>query len=101
MSVTHHDVGAACACVTRHRPEPRELDHHHVWPVGWGGPEDGLKVWLCPTSHRNTHELLAAWRRYGGEPPWEPDGAFVGRKRFGPLVQMLAEEGYRQWASTR
>lgn len=30
-------------------------DQHHIIPVEFGGPEDGLTVPLCPTCHRNIH----------------------------------------------
>lgn len=30
-------------------------DKHHISPVEYGGPEDGLTVPLCPTCHRNIH----------------------------------------------
>lgn len=30
-------------------------DQHHIVPVEFGGPADGLTVPLCPTCHRNIH----------------------------------------------
>ena len=30
-------------------------DQHHIFPIEYGGPKDGLTVPLCPTDHRNVH----------------------------------------------
>ncbi len=35
-------------------------DQHHILPVEYGGPKDGLTVPLCPTCHRNVHREAAA-----------------------------------------
>lgn len=54
-----HDFGKKCICVADHNPEPLELERHHVWPLGMGGPDtEGNVVWLDPTAHMNVHELL-------------------------------------------
>lgn len=90
IAYTGHDAGEHCACVGNHNPNPMELHRHHVHPLGEGGPAtDDNVVWLCPTSHVNVHELLRAWIRFEGEPPWEI------RKHFGPYVRNMAAEGYR------
>lgn len=68
MTRMGHDDGAECVCISEHNPAPMELTHHHVWPLGMGGPDtpDNL-VWLCPTAHYNVHELLRWFIRYNGD----------------------------------
>lgn len=68
-----------------------ELNRHHILPLSEGGPDvpDNI-VWLCPTSHVNVHELLRAWVKYEGEPPWDI------RKHFSPYIREIAAEGYRR-----
>jgi len=54
-----HDAGAVCRCVSEHRPPVLEYERHHRLPKYLGGedvPEN--VVWVCPTTHTNTHELL-------------------------------------------
>ncbi len=42
-----------------HVPRCYDVDLHHVWPLGEGGPETPENtVRICPTGHRNVHELL-------------------------------------------
>ncbi len=54
-----HDDGASCGCVADHRPPVLEYQRHHILPLYLGGEDDpGNLVWLCPSSHANTHELL-------------------------------------------
>lgn len=90
IAYTGHDAGQYCLCVAEHRPSPQELHRHHIWPLGMGGPDtEENVVWLCPTSHTNVHELLRAWVKYEGEPPWEI------RRFFSPYIRDLAEQGYR------
>ena len=84
-----HDDGRICDCVRDHVPNPHELHRHHVWPLALGGPDaEWNLVWLCPTAHVNTHELLREWFRLGGEPPW------TVRQSFGVHVRALAKRGY-------
>ena len=35
-------------------------DQHHIVPVEYNGPKDGLTVPLCPTCHRNVHREATA-----------------------------------------
>lgn len=86
-----HDEGQSCVCVADHNPNPMELNRHHILPLGEGGlDEPDNVVWLCPTSHANVHELLRAYVKYEGSPPWD----IV--KHFGVYIRMLAKEGYRR-----
>ena len=87
-----HDDGQSCICVLFHNPNPMELHRHHIFPLGMGGtgtPDN--TVWLCPTSHANVHELLRAWVKYEGTPPWDI------RKKFGPYIRDMAAQGYTRW----
>ncbi len=54
-----HDEGQRCVCVTEHRPYPLELERHHVLPAALGGTSDAVNlVFICPTAHTSTHELM-------------------------------------------
>jgi hypothetical protein len=78
-----------CLCVADHQPEPQSLDRHHIWPLGMEGPDTpGNIVVICPTTHRNVHELLRAWVAWQGQPPWEI------RRHFSPYARQLAHQGY-------
>lgn len=91
MTYAGHDDGQHCHCVSDHNPNPMELNRHHIWPLYAGGPdEDWNIVWLCPTTHVNVHELLRAWEKYEGEPPWDI------RKHFSHYTRSLAEEGWNR-----
>lgn len=89
LPITGHDADQLCGCVSRHVPAPQELNRHHIHPLGEGGvdTEDNVE-WLCPTSHANVHELLRAWLKYEGEPPW------AIRKHFSPYIRELAARGF-------
>lgn len=66
-----HDVEQHCDCMATHAPAPLELEYHHIWPLGMGGPDVASnKVWLCPTAHTNVHELLRLILRSGGTLTW-------------------------------
>lgn len=89
-----HDDGQVCVCVSNHNPNPMELNRHHIHPIGFDPPGENAEhniVWLCPTAHANVHELLRAWVKYEGEPPWSI------RKHFSPYIRDVAEDGYRRW----
>lgn len=80
-----------CRCVAEHSPEPRELHTHHVLPLSWGGRrEPANEVLLCPTSHSNTHHLLDAYVRAGGDPGWPV------RRRYSRVVRSLAARAWTQ-----
>jgi len=54
-----HDPGASCLCTSDHRPPVLEYELHHIQPTYLAGPDvPENKVWICPTTHTNTHELL-------------------------------------------
>lgn len=84
-----HDHGRVCVCVADHRPRPDELHLHHIVPLYAGGPDaDANIVATCPTMHTNVHELLRAWERHSGEPPWSV------RRNYSAYCRDLAEQGW-------
>lgn len=92
-----HDTGAVCLCMSRHRPAPLELERHHIWPRGMGGPDVPSNLaWVCPTTHTNTHELLRVMVRRR---------ALVSLREFqdalaAPVSRYafdLAVDGFRRW----
>lgn len=91
-----HDPTVSCPCVGDHNPNPTTFDEHHIVPLAWDGPdEDSNLIILCPTTHRNVHLLLNAWKREGGEPAWK------FRQKFSPFVRELAERGWREWFASQ
>lgn len=78
-----------CVAHEFHSPRPQRLDDHHVFPISWGGPEDGETVGLCQTGHTNVHCLLAEYLSYGETPPWPI------RRSYGPGERNLAAEAWR------
>lgn len=61
-----------CQAHVRHTPASHINQHHHVWPLGDHGPDiPANRVVLCPTGHVNTHSLLDAYRKAGGDPGWQ------------------------------
>ncbi|QNN52488.1 HNH endonuclease signature motif containing protein [Nocardioides mesophilus] len=90
------DVGKVCVCRKPHAPEPLDLEYHHVWPKGMGGPDvPENAVFICPTTHTNTHELLRLIVRRAGKLSWAEVTALypvpVSRYAFD-----LAHLGYRR-----
>lgn len=89
-----HDEDAACACVQRHSPQPRELNRHHILPKYLGGTDQPENlVWLCPTTHVNTHELLTLMIKYGRLTAHECRTMFDGQP-VGELAYTLALRAY-------
>lgn len=91
-----HDAGRVCACVSEHRPGIDELDRHHVLPLAWGGPDTDANIeWLCPNGHRMVHDLLRAYQRSYGTPPWEV------RRAFSPYTRALAQRGWDAYVAAQ
>lgn len=91
-----HDTDHTCPCVTEHRPKAVELDLHHILPRYLGGrdaPENW--AWVCPNTHRATHELLRLYMQASGPPPGDVVNDFPSYARH------LAAEGYRLWRQTQ
>ena len=92
-----HDTDRSCACRAVHAPAPLELERHHVWPLGMGGPDaDSNIVWVCPTTHTNIHEILRLIVKRQGNLTWGDVLALydqpVSRYAF-----TVAHDGYRAW----
>lgn len=50
-----------CEVHGSHRPEVITVHHHHVLPLGMGGPDKPEnRIAVCPTGHYNIHAVLAA-----------------------------------------
>ncbi len=93
-----HDLGQTCLCQADHRPTPLELEAHHIWPKGMGGPDmESNRVWVCPTTHTNTHEILRHFMRAGPLTWGEVLAMYdVPVSRY---AYALAAEGYRRWVT--
>ncbi len=80
-----------CLCVGDHSPKPLDIEVHHIWPIGQGGPDvRGNRIPLCPTAHSSVHWLLREYKRHNGTPPWDD------RRRLNPYLRYLAAEGWRR-----
>ena len=93
MTIEHpetHTAGMACVCVADHNPEPRDLERHHIWPLGRGGPDVAVNVVaICPSTHTNSHILERAWFKASGSPSWEI------RRQFNFYTRELARRAYQ------
>lgn len=92
--IDHPDV--SCACVADHNPNEVQLHRHHIWPLGWSGPNqtDNI-VLLCPTTHANIHRLLREYAKAGGEPSWDI------RRWFGRYANEMAATGWAWYLAGR
>jgi hypothetical protein len=81
-------VSGQCEVHGSHRPEPITLHHHHIQPLGMGGPDVAAnRVLICPTGHYNVHAVMAA---------------LVFNKplpRASRTERQLALAGYRSWVA--
>lgn len=94
-----HDQGWTCHCRTEHRPAPLELERHHIWPLGLGGPDVAQNVaWICPTTHTNVHELLRWFIREERVVPFKTvtEAYDVEVNRY---AYDLAVEGYKRYVA--
>jgi hypothetical protein len=50
---------AKCVLHKVHLPNSLELQVHHEWPLGMGGPDiETNRRLVCPTGHRNVHAII-------------------------------------------
>ncbi len=78
-------MGRSCAVHVHRSLVPLEV--HHVWPLGYGGPDVAAnKVTLCSNGHSAVHDLLA--RMLKGSVPW------TVRRRYGWRTRRVAARGY-------
>lgn len=85
-----------CLCVAEHRPPTLELEWHHVWPLGEGGPDVAAnKLLLCPTTHGNVHVLFRRFKTLGRVATYSEISAWspfvVSRYAYG-----VAKTGYER-----
>lgn len=75
-----------CLCCTSHTPvvKENELEAHHVWPLGEGGPDvkENL-LWLCANTHNKVHNLWRIYKKLNGIVPW---GTLSGFTRYSRAV---------------
>ncbi len=78
-------MGTDCGVHTHREWVP--LEKHHVWPLGYGGPDTKEnKISLCANAHSAIHLLME--RMFRGPVPYEYS------KHFGTGVIVLAKRGY-------
>lgn len=94
-----HDTGQVCACVADHRPAVLELERHHRWPLYLGGPdtEDNI-VWVCPSTHASTHEVLRLMLKASRLLTYTEVAAASDRP-VPRYAYHLAARGYSDWAT--
>lgn len=91
-----HDDGQVCACVVDHRPKVVELDLHHILPLYLGGPDTPENtVWVCPNTHRATHELLRLYMKAGAPP------AQTVLDDYPRFARALASRGWLLWQAAQ
>lgn len=88
-------AAAPCTVHRYHSPHVAGCDVHHILPRSWGGPTVRSNlVTICPSGHRNIHELLAEYVRVKGTPPWDV------LEGWGPAERALAAKGWADWQAT-
>lgn len=54
-------MSGTCEIHGVHRPGVVTVNHHHILPLGMGGPDTkDNQVVICPTGHANVHAAMAA-----------------------------------------
>jgi len=82
-----HDADQVCPCTADHRPVVMENTEHHIRPLYLGGADSpDNRVFVCPTTHYNTHEIIR-FLILG-------QTTFPGASRY---ARDLAIEGVRRW----
>lgn len=80
-----------CEVHAGHTPRSHINEHHHVFPLGDGGPDIPANVIVtCATGHNSVHSLLDAYRKAGGDPGWDV------RRRYTPRERELALLGWQR-----
>lgn len=92
-----HDEDQTCLCCYEHRPGVMEFIEHHIVPSFMGGPDTPEnRIWICPNTHYNTHEILRLLVARVGLLTYEQAKALNAR----PVPRYafnLALEGYQEW----
>lgn len=92
-----HDAGKSCLCVADHRPPVLEYELHHIQPIYLDGldvPEN--KIWICPTTHTNIHELLRLMLG-AGHALYYYELKRIENRPVSYYAAALAREGYLRW----
>jgi hypothetical protein len=76
---------------------PARTVWHHIWPIGWGGPnldyDEPGGVWTCDNGHYTVHRILDWMRKH--DAPLTAVPPFVhSRKEL-----KTAREGYQKWVA--
>lgn len=96
-----HDSDASCGCVPAHRPPPLELHSHHIWPEYLGGPDTpNNRIWLCPTTHANVHELIRLML-LADRPLTESELEHAEPRPVSRYAARLARRGFTEYQSAR
>lgn len=84
------EAESPCPCPLIH-PPLLVLDRHHLWPLGWGGPDiaDNI-VPICPNAHRLAHTLLNRMKKAGSPL------SYAEARKYGLVVRSLAERGWKK-----
>ena len=82
-----YPAATGCEVGKYHFPRPARYVHHHVWPVGDGGPNEAEnRIESCDAHHYAIHELLDLYRK--GPVPWSV------RRHYSRGVQKYAALGW-------
>lgn len=72
-------------CTVHHHDDLVPIESHHVWPLGYHGPNTKAnQERVCANGHSSIHYLLEAMLK----------GRHVDLREFGPGVRRLAFAGY-------
>lgn len=75
------------------------MEKHHIWPLGMGGPDvPDNWVWVCPTTHTNTHEILREVCRRGGLLTWR-EATDLWTQPVSRYAFDLAHEGFHRFTT--
>lgn len=101
-----YDVAATCACVAEHRPAPLTFEWHHIRPLAMGGEDTkyGIHgrngIWLCPTAHTNTHEILRLMVAAQSLLTYGEVDASIARP-INRYAHLIAMHGYIRWRDNK
>lgn len=96
-----HDADVTCRCVAEHRPPVLEYERHHILPLYLGSSPTSETVWICPSGHASTHELLRAMLK-AGRTLTDHELQQLEPRSVSRYAADLAREGYRRFtAATR
>lgn len=91
LKVGSYGVQMGLPCAVHVHDSLVPIEHHHVWPLGDGGPNvKENKIITCANGHYSIHAYLDLLAKNDGDVPW------LLRRLFGPKVRHWAEWGYQQ-----